>query len=41
MEQETKDRIETIRQEKDDALKEKNIQIKQLKGQRDCMYSEI
>jgi len=41
MEQETKDRIETIRQEKEDALKEKNIQIKQLKGQRDCMYSEI
>lgn len=41
MDIETRDRIEAIKQEKEDALREKNIQIKQLKGQRDCMYSEI
>lgn len=41
MEIETRERVETIKQEKEDALREKNIQIKQLKGQRDCMYNEI
>ena len=38
---ENKEKVETLKREKEDALREKNIQIKQLKGQRDCMYNEI
>ena len=41
IEQQNKYEAEKIKQEEQDIIKEKDRMIKQLKGQRDCMFAEI